>query len=84
MNHETRWFVQKKNLRKLFTSVRWKQGEVFTLTVNPLEIKAVSYKRSTALLASVLSGAFLHAAYRKKKKAFISMQLAKAISKSIG
>jgi len=32
------------------------------LTENPLEIRAVSYKRSTALLASLLSGAFLQAA----------------------
>lgn len=41
-------------------------GKDPTLTVNPLEIKAVLYKRSTALSASVLSGAFLHAAYKTK------------------
>lgn len=32
------------------------------LTVNPLDIKAVSYRRSTAVIASVLSVALLQAA----------------------
>jgi len=34
-------------------------------TVKPLEIIAVSYKRSTTLVASLLSGAFLQAAFTK-------------------
>jgi len=39
-----------------------KNNLYFLLTENPLEICAVSYKSSTALFASLLSGAFLQAA----------------------
>jgi hypothetical protein len=41
-----------------------KYNECVLLTVYPLEIRAVSYNSSTALLASVLSGSFLQAAFK--------------------
>lgn len=46
------YYSKKCNICKVF----------IVLTVNPLEINAVSYNSSTARLASELSGAFLHAA----------------------